>query len=244
MRVLYFLLSALGAAVFLVGTFLLSLIALAVGWTGWQPIQSLIVRAFGRMGLICFRIRVRTHGDLTAPAQGGIYLFNHQSHLDILAMTAHLPPTFRFGAKIELFKIPFFGPAMRSFGVLPIPRNNRAEAFKVYEQACERLRAGALFALAPEGTRQLQPEIGPFKKGPFIFAIQCQAPLIPVILKGLHEALPKNEILPNTRRWVHTVDLKVLEPVSTEEESLESLEPLVGKTRELFIAEYGALGEN
>ncbi len=241
MRVIYFLLSALGAAIFLVGTFLLSVLALMVGWTGWQPIQSLIVRTFGRMGLFCFRIRVKTHGDLSAPPSGGIYLFNHQSHLDILAMTAHLPPSFRYGAKIELFKIPFFGPAMRSFGVLPIPRNNRAEAFKVYERAGDRLRAGALFALAPEGTRQPSPEIGPFKKGPFIFAIQCKAPLIPVILKGLYEALPRQDLLPNTRRFIHTVDLKVLPAISTQNVGLENLESLVANTRDLFVREYSAL---
>lgn len=241
MRVFYFLLSALGAAVFLIGTLLLSILALMVGWTGYQPVQSCIVRAFGRMGLICFRIRVRTHGSLKDPGGGGIYIFNHQSHLDILAMAAHLPPTFRFGAKIELFKIPFFGPAMRSFGVLPIARHNRAEVFKVYEEAGARLRKGALFALAPEGTRQKEAEIGPFKKGPFIFAIQCQAPLIPVVLKGLHGALSRNELLPNTREFIKTVDLKVLPPISTAGESLENLDTLVAKTRQIFIEEYQAL---
>lgn len=241
MRIVYFLLSIVGSALFIATTFTLSVIALLIGWTHWKWGQAAVVKSFGILGLIYFRINVITEGDLSDPGTGGIYIFNHQSHLDILAMCAHLPGTFRFGAKIELFKIPVFGQAMRSFGVLPIPRKNRAEAFKVYEQAGERLRNGALFALAPEGTRQLQPEIGPFKKGPFIFALNCQAPLIPVILKGLNEALPKNELIPNTRALIKTVKMKVLPPISTKNLTMENVEVFVEQTRQLFIKEFEAL---
>src|SRR5690606_17085370 len=103
----------------------------------------------------------------------------------------------RFGAKIELFKIPFFGRAMRAVGTLPIARENRAGVFKIYKEAERQFSRDVIFVLAPEGTRQKEPRIGRFKKGPFIFAINARVPIIPAVLRGAHEVLPKKSLLVN-----------------------------------------------
>lgn len=138
-----------------------------------------------------------------------LFLFNHCSFVDIFVIAARLRSV-RFGAKIELFSIPFFGSAMRLAGVLPIARNRRDEVIQVYRNAAVRARAGEQFALSPEGGRNYTEELLPFKSGPFIFAIEAQIPLAPLVIRGASGVWPKSYWLPMTRTWRSRVSLRHL----------------------------------
>lgn len=167
--------------------------------------------------IICwmFGVKVVVQGTENIPAGGFIYVFNHSSFFDIFAMAAYLG-SFRFGAKIELFKIPVFGWAMRRAGILPIARDRREEVFKVYKEAERRIKAGERFALSPEGTRQSTDQVlAPFKAGPFVFAINAHAPLVPVVVKGAADVMPKGHFIPNWGRWTSTITLHVLPAVDS-----------------------------
>ena len=160
-----------------------------------------------------FGVSVEVIGFENRPPGGFLYVFNHTSFFDIFAMNGYLD-SFRFGAKIELFKIPFFGAAMRRGGILPIVRHRRDEVFKVYAAAESRIISGERFALSPEGTRQTNEEVlAPFKAGPFVFAINAKAPLVPVIIKGAAKAWPKSAIFPMWGVWKQTITLEVLPPI-------------------------------
>jgi 1-acyl-sn-glycerol-3-phosphate acyltransferase len=174
-----------------------------------------IVQLWARFSCWMFGVKVKVRGAEHIPAGGCVFLFNHTSFFDIFTMQGALNG-FRFGAKIELFKIPVFGLAMRRLGALPIARHNRDEVFKVYEAAQERIHRGERFALAPEGTRQEEEKLGPFKAGPFVFAINAKAPLVPVVIRGAAQILPKGCWIPNLDAWTREVTIDVLKPVSTE----------------------------
>jgi 1-acyl-sn-glycerol-3-phosphate acyltransferase len=161
------------------------------------------------------RVDVRGREHVRADGPGSILLFNHGSLFDILVLYLHYPRTFRFGAKIELFKIPFFGTAMRLVGVLPIDRRNRTRVMQIYEAAEGRVRAGESFALAPEGTRQVEPKLGPFKRGPFEFAINAGADLQPVVIAGAQEVLPPKGVWINQGKWRRRLILDIAPPIST-----------------------------
>ena len=123
----------------------------------------------------------------------------------------------RFGAKAELFKIPIFAQTMRAMGTLPIARNNREEVYKIYEEAKARFANREKFALSPEGGRfYTGGPLAPFKAGPFLFAMSAGAPLVPLVIIGAYEALPKGGFLFNSSHWKHTITIKILEPVKTE----------------------------
>jgi 1-acyl-sn-glycerol-3-phosphate acyltransferase len=151
------------------------------------------------------------------------------SYADIYATFGYIPRPFRFGAKIELFSIPVFGPAMRSVGILPIVRNDRQAVYKVYQDAIARVKNGECFALAPEGTRQIEPVLGKFKLGPFIFAINAQMPIVPVILAGTHEVQPKGSWLINRSAYHRTVILDICPPIATREVSMDQAKELSDK---------------
>ena len=162
-------------------------------------------------------VKVETRGleHVRRDGPGRLLIFNHASFFDILVLYAYYPRTFRFGAKIELFKIPVFGTAMRLAGVLPIDRRNRTEVMRVYEAAVARVQAGESFALAPEGTRQTEAKLGSFKRGPFEFAINAHADLQPVVIAGAFEVLPPGAWLINRGRWRRRVILDILAPIET-----------------------------
>jgi 1-acyl-sn-glycerol-3-phosphate acyltransferase len=119
-----------------------------------------------------------------------VYASNHVSWFDIFVLASFLP-RYKFVAKAELFKIPIFGRAAKAAGQIPITRDNRKAAFRSYEVAAERIRAGASVVVFPEGTRGFTYELRPFKKGPFVLAAAAGVPLVPTILHGTLPIQPK-----------------------------------------------------
>jgi len=94
------------------------------------------------------KLEIRGTENLQGSPKGFLILFSHSSNFDIPVLF-RLPHSFRFAAKIELFKIPFFGKAMAMCGVLPIDRGDRDKVMKIYENAIARVERGECFALAP-----------------------------------------------------------------------------------------------
>jgi len=180
-----------------------------------RKFDNWIIMNWGRWTCWLFKIKVQITGlNHLKQGEGGIILFNHSSFVDIFVMAAHLK-NIRFGAKIELFKIPIFGLAIKRFGTLPIARNNREEVFKVYEEARVRFSRGEKFSLSPEGGRFYGEQLARFKSGPFVFAINSQVPLIPVVIRGAYQCWPKGSWLANAERLDRVVEIAILEPIST-----------------------------
>ncbi len=205
-----------GMAFLLTWTMLVALSIFIVGSFKLTKIVNTIIYFWVSIPLKILGIEVKTFGMENVPrGAGAIFVFNHQGIFDILAV--HLVSNFqiRFGAKIELFNIPVFGHGMRAAGALPIVRENRSEVFKVYKEAESRIANGESFILAPEGTRQKTPHIGPFKKGPFMFAVNAKAPIIPTVLVGSFEVMPKGALLPNLGRMKRTIEVHFLKAVDT-----------------------------
>ncbi len=201
-------------AILVVWTFVLSSIGLFCALVvKKRSVDNWVIRTW--CGGICFFVGIRIHlyGLENIPSGGVLYAFNHQSLMDIPVIHTGIPRDFRFGAKVELFKIPVFGHAMKYMGALKIARTNRSEAIQVLEEAAKKMNEGYSFILAPEGTRQKQPELGEFKSGPFIMAIQAKRPIVPVVINGIHKLLPKKSLLINTQSWYCDVDLLILKPV-------------------------------
>lgn len=187
------------------------------------------------------KVSVRGADLVTGSKKGYLVVFNHSSHMDIPILCAYFPRTFRFGAKIELFRIPFFGKVMKICGVLPIDRHNRNKVMEVYGQAIARVENGESFALAPEGTRQGQPELGKFKRGPFEFAINARAHIVPVVLHGAFDVLPRSSVLLNIGRWTRHVQMQITPPVATDDYTIETVLELQEKVRAQMAAVFDQL---
>ena len=117
-------------------------------------------------------------------------------------------------AKVEILKIPIFGPGARAIGTVPIDRNNRKSAFASYEEAATRIARGRSVIVFPEGTRGTAYPLRPFKKGPFVLAIAARAAVVPTIVYGTLPIFPRDSYRMHTGGGV--VDVEFLEPVPTE----------------------------
>lgn len=188
-------------------------------------------------------VDVEVRGEEQLPDRGCLFLFNHTSYMDIVIVLGSLKVVPRFGAKIELFKIPLFGLAMKRVGMLPIARHRREAVLRIYKEAEERVAQGECFALAPEGTRQDTCEIGRFKTGPFIFAIGAQMPIVPLVIAGAMDIQPKGQFLVNTKSWSSKVLMDVGSPIETKGLTQDDVADLQQKVRDQMVDTYARLNK-
>lgn len=156
-----------------------------------------------------------------------VYVSNHQSWFDIWALAARLPGQVRFVSKMELARVPVLGPAMRSAGHIFLDRSNRQAAFVAYEEAAQTIREGMSAVVFPEGTRSRTGKLQPFKKGPFVFGIAAQVPLLPVYCAGTFDILPKGKVHINS----HPITLYIGSPIETAGFTYDDRERLVTQTQ-------------
>lgn len=158
---------------------------------------------------------------------------NHTSLFDILAFLAWLPVDPKFVAKKELFAIPLFGPALFAAGHVKLDRRNLQQAFGAYGVAARRIREECLLILVyPEGTRTRTGEMLPFKKGPFVLAIACQAPVVPAYVEGAFGIQPKGSIRVRPR----PIRIRLGEPIPTAGLTYDDREALAERVRAAMLA--------
>lgn len=117
---------------------------------------------------------------------------NHQSMYDIWALAANLPVRYHFVAKKEIRRLPIFGKAVAAGGNVFIDRGNWAEAVLSLKDAGRKIKENKSTAVVfPEGTRSLTGDLQKFKKGPFVMAIEAGVPVVPAVVDGTFEILPK-----------------------------------------------------
>ncbi len=126
------------------------------------------------------------------PDERYIYLSNHESLTDILALYATLPQKVVMVAKRSLLILPVFSWGMWLAGFVFINRRDRASAFRSMNRAGDRLRRGRSVLVFPEGTRGDSQTLQAFKKGGFILAQQAGFRVIPVGIHGTYAVLPRD----------------------------------------------------
>jgi 1-acyl-sn-glycerol-3-phosphate acyltransferase len=140
-------------------------------------------------------VRVTYHGRERAHEhEPCIFIANHQSAVDIVAMLGLVPPSTRFVAKQELFRVPVFGWALAASGCVAIDRGNRAEAIRSLGVAAGKIRDGRSVVLFPEGSRSRDGSLAPFKKGAFHLAVQAGVPVVPVAIVGSFDIFPPGSL--------------------------------------------------
>jgi 1-acyl-sn-glycerol-3-phosphate acyltransferase len=185
------------------------------------------------------RIRVEVdHGERIPRDRPAVYISNHASFLDILALLDVLPGSIRFVAKKEFFLIPVIGLAMKAMGHVFIDRANRGSAFSSYDAAARAIREGTSAVVFAEGTRSRTGRLLPFKKGPFVLAVAAQVPVVPVYCAHTFELLPKGSFSPRPG----TVTVRVGEPIETTGLSYEARDELAAEARRRMVA-LGAVEE-
>lgn len=195
---------------------------------------------WGRSNLWVAGVSVVEHNPERKHGAQHVFVSNHLGNFDVLALASKLR-WIKFVAKAELFRIPLFGKAMLSAGMVPIERANRKAAFSSYSLATVRIQAGASVAVYPEGTRGYAYPLRPFKKGPFVLAIQAQAPIVPIVVYGQLEIQPQGKFSVRPR----TIHMHYLPAIPTAGMTYDDRDRVARMTYEAMAAclerEYGVV---
>ena len=153
---------------------------------------------------------------------------NHQSMYDVWALAAVIPVRYHFVAKKEIRKIPIFGRASESAGHVFVDRGHRISAVESLKVAARRIaEENSTAVVFPEGTRSLTGDLQNFKKGPFIMAIEAGVPMVPAVVDGTFEILPKRGF----RLSPQPITIKFGKPVDTRKFSHDDRDALIVRVR-------------
>jgi 1-acyl-sn-glycerol-3-phosphate acyltransferase len=141
------------------------------------------------------RYEIKGTENLMPVGQPAIYVANHQSQSDILALFM-MGTQFRWLAKHSLFLVPIFGWALWVAGNVPVKRNDRRSRMQCMDEARKVLELGVPMVFFPEGTRSTDGVLKSFKLGAFSLARDAHVPLVPVTIVGADSFLPKGSFVP------------------------------------------------
>lgn len=165
--------------------------------------------------------------------KGRIYMVvsNHQSQLDILVAFRLFFP-FKWVSKAEVFKLPFIGWNMVLNRYIQLKRGNKESVEQMMIDCEKTLSNGSSIYFFPEGTRSYTGIVKEFKTGAFILAHKMKIPILPIVINGSKNALPKHSL---NFHGKHRIRIEVLDELPYESFAQLSVERTARKVRKIII---------
>lgn len=217
--------------------FMLSLLTILYRFVGPDRVQ--FVERFYTRAQLALTFNRRAHHVHRSVDPGTQYIFiqNHTSHLDHIAL---YPATRHFKQGIELethFDYPFYGWFMKARGTIPVPKDRTGALDALRVAIHDEVGRGHSILGFPEGHRTLTGRVGRFYDGIFRVAIDLGVPIVPVAVTGLYDVLHKGSLV---IRPGNTVSVFVEEPISTEGLSEADVAELRDRVRDVISARVDA----
>jgi len=165
-----------------------------------------------------------------------IFISNHQSLFDIPLMLHHTPKQLRMIYKKELGWIPLMGFILWKLKFIAIDRGNHERAVSSLRKAAKRIHDGVNVVIYADGTRSVDGELRPFKKGAFVLAIDAQVDILPVTISGTINVMHKYKMF--DVNFDRDVSIVFNSPVSTENISLEQKDALKDRVASEIAASF------
>lgn len=122
-----------------------------------------------------------------------VYVSNHLSLSDVLALFK-LDLPFLWVSKVENFYAPFLGWNMWLNNYIPLKRGYLPSIMRMYRTCLKRLAQGHCLFVFPEGTRSPDGELQYFHAGAFRMATRSRLKIVPIIVEGTRDILPKGKL--------------------------------------------------
>lgn len=178
------------------------------------------------------KVRINVVGEENAWVQRpAVFLVNHRTAYDGAIAMSIVKKDFTAVSKVENGKNPISAAVGRIMDVAWVDRDNTGAAVDSLKAVGELARRGLSVLIAPEGTRAVTRELGPFKKGAFRIAMAADLPIVPIVVRNADVVGGRNSLVMHAG----TVDVAVLEPISVKGWKLEELGERIEEVRELYI---------
>lgn len=140
-----------------------------------------------------------------------IYVSNHGSYLDAVAVCISIPQHFSPLGKVEMTKIPIFGMIYKRIVVM-IDRSSKESRAQSVNALKSDIAKGQSILIFPEGTMNKSTEpLSEFYDGAFRIAIETQTPLIPFVMINNRDLLPRINPLKARPGIITTIFLPAIE---------------------------------
>lgn len=134
---------------------------------------------------------------------------NHASHFDPPAIGSIIGRNIFFFARKSLFKPGFAKWLLDQLNTIPVDRDGDSD-IGALRRTIKVLEEGEGLVLFPEGTRTHDGTLGAAKPGVGLIACKTQAPVIPVVIRGSYDALPRGARFPT---WGHPLRIQFGRPL-------------------------------
>lgn len=149
----------------------------------WRRVRwsNYLLGYYTRWGLKVLKVRVHTQGLIEiARVTKGLFVGNHLSYMDVLAIASHVP--FCFVTSMEIKETPVLGWLCQMAGCLFVERRNKVNIHNEISEIREGLQLGLNVAIFPEATSTNGEQVLRFRRPLFVAAIDAGRPVIPFCL--------------------------------------------------------------
>lgn len=185
--------------------------------------------------LLCaFQVRTRNKSSLD-PDKAYIYVCNHNSYLDAIAIVLAITGSFKPLGKIEMVKVPVFGLIYKKVVVI-VDRASKESRARSVEELKQDLAKGQSILIFPEGTmNQSDKPLSNFYDGAFRLAIETQTTIAPVVIINARKLFPRADPLAAKPGTITCIFDKPVDVTGLGPGDLETLKASVYGTMEALI---------
>lgn len=168
---------------------------LLVGLTGiiHRPTSFVLSRIWAKAMLRAAGIEIEINGaDAISDSKGAIFVSNHHSYVDILAVIATFPVNVYFVYKSALLILPGLNIAMPGQGhIMVSDKKASGSAKKMLKKGKKYLESGKNLVIFPGGGLSHDESVGDFKGGAAALALFAGVNVTPFSISGARLVLPR-----------------------------------------------------
>lgn len=203
-----------------------------------DPVRYHTGYLFRRLGKALTRVnpawRLHISGETVEdPRRPYVVVSNHQSLADI-PLISNLPWEMKWIGKAELFRLPVIGWMMHLSGDISVDRQSARSGAHAMLRAQRYLEKKCSVMIFPEGTRTLDGKVRQFTDGAFHLAIRAKATILPLVIEGSRDCIPKHSWKFGKPSDIH---LKILPPVDTSSFTLKDVGALRDNVRKAIMSQ-------
>lgn len=143
--------------------------------------NAFVYHAF-RFELLQAGAHIAVEGKDKIPDKPVLFVSNHRSYFDILLLHTTSGKRPGFVAKAEMDKFPLLNWWMKDIGCLFLDRKDLRSGVQMIKDGAEHIKNGRSMVICPEGTRNQEKEMLPFKEGSLKMADKAECPVVPVAI--------------------------------------------------------------